>query len=345
MSSLNTAITQDHVRSLGLTGRDFLRELDFTAVEFNSLLDLAAQLKQSRKENREPELLKRRNLAAIFEKTSTRTRISFSVSMSDQGGNITFLDGASSQIGHKESPADTARVLSRIFDAIMFRGSEQAVVEELAQNSSVPVYNGLTDQWHPTQMLADFLTMREHQIDPNKSMSYCYLGDARSNMGNSLLIMGAIMGSDTRIVAPKELWPDQAVIDQAHGRAQESGAKITLTEDIAEGVTGAEFVHTDVWVSMGEPKEAWRERIELLKPYQVNQSVLDLAGPNAKAMHCLPAYHDSKTEIGAQIAKDFNLHGGVEITHDVFESPANISFDQAENRMHTIKSILVATLA
>jgi len=342
---MNADLTADHVRSLGLTGRDFLRELDFTAVELNSLLDLAARLKQLRKQGSEPALLQRKNLAAIFEKTSTRTRISFSVAMADQGGNTTFLDGASSQIGHKESPADTARVLSRIFDAIEFRGSEQAVVEELAQHSSVPVYNGLTDQWHPTQMLADFLTMREHQSNPQERLSYCYLGDARNNMGNSLLVMGAIMGADTRIVAPKVLWPDHSVIDQANALAQASGAKITLTEDITEGVSGAEFVHTDVWVSMGESKDVWQERIELLKPYQVNQKVLDLAASNAKAMHCLPAYHDTNTVIGAQIAQEFNLHGGIEITHEVFESPANIAFDQAENRMHTIKSILVATLA
>ena len=342
---MNADLTADHVRSLGLTGRDFLRELDFTAVELNSLLDLAARLKQLRKQGSEPALLQRKNLAAIFEKTSTRTRISFSVAMADQGGNTIFLDGASSQIGHKESPADTARVLSRIFDAIEFRGSEQAVVEELAQHSSVPVYNGLTDQWHPTQMLADFLTMREHQSNPQERLSYCYLGDARNNMGNSLLVMGAIMGADTRIVAPKVLWPDHSVIDQANALAQASGAKITLTEDITEGVSGAEFVHTDVWVSMGEAKDVWQERIELLKPYQVNQEVLDLAASNAKAMHCLPAYHDTNTVIGAQIAQEFNLHGGIEITHEVFESPANIAFDQAENRMHTIKSILVATLA
>ncbi len=342
---MSAALTRDHVRSLGLTGRDFLRELDFTAAELDSLLNLAAQLKRLRKEHTEPELLQRKNLAAIFEKTSTRTRISFSVAMSDQGGNTTFLDGSSSQIGHKESPADTARVLSRIFDAIEFRGSEQVVVEELAQYSQAPVYNGLTDQWHPTQMLADFLTMREHQINSSEQLSYCYLGDARSNMGNSLLTMGAIMGSDTRIVAPKALWPEQEVIDQAHERAKESGAKLTLTENLEEGVTGVEFVHTDVWVSMGEPKETWKERIELLKPYQVNQGVLDLAGPHAKAMHCLPAYHDTKTVMGAHIASDFDIPGGIEITHEVFESSANISFDQSENRMHTIKAILVATLA
>ena len=233
-------LTVDHIHSLGLTGRDFLCELDFTAKELDSLLQLAAQLKQARKDHTEPELLKRRNLAAIFEKTSTRTRISFSVAMSDQGGNTTFLDGATSQIGHKESPADTARVLSRVFDAIEFRGSDHSVVEELAEYSHVPVYNGLTDQWHPTQMLADFLTMREHQVDPGAQLSYCYLGDARSNMGNSLLIMGAIMGSDIRIVAPKALWPEQAVIDQAHKRAAESGASITLTEEVNEGVSGAE---------------------------------------------------------------------------------------------------------
>jgi ornithine carbamoyltransferase len=338
-------LTVDHIHSLGLTGRDFLCELDFTAKELDSLLQLAAQLKQARKDHTEPELLKRRNLAAIFEKTSTRTRISFSVAMSDQGGNTTFLDGATSQIGHKESPADTARVLSRVFDAIEFRGSDHSVVEELAEYSHVPVYNGLTDQWHPTQMLADFLTMREHQVDPGAQLSYCYLGDARSNMGNSLLIMGAIMGSDIRIVAPKALWPEKAVIDQAHKRAAESGASITLTEEVNEGVSGAEFIHTDVWVSMGEPKEVWTERIKLLQPYQVNQAVLDQARPGAKAMHCLPAYHDNKTLVGEQISRDFNLNGGLEITHEVFESPANIAFDQAENRMHTIKSILVATLA
>jgi len=342
---MNAELTVDHVRSLGLGGRDFLRELDFKAAELTSLLDLAGQLKALRREHREPELLRRKNMAAIFEKSSTRTRISFSVAMSDQGGSTTFLDGASAHVGHKESPADTARVLSRIFDAIEFRGSAQSVVEELAEFSSVPVYNGLTDQWHPTQMLADFLTMREHQIDPSEQLTYCYLGDARSNMGNSLLIMGAIMGADIRIVAPQELWPEQTVVDQAHERAQESGAKITITEDVSTGVTGAEFVHTDVWVSMGEPTEVWQQRIELLAPYQVNQRVLDLAGNGAKAMHCLPAYHDAKTVMGAQIVNDFNLHGGIEITHDVFESPANISFDQAENRMHTIKAILVATLA
>ena len=342
---MTAALTREDVRSLGLTDRDFLRELDFTAAQLNSILDLAVRLKQLRKEHNEPELLLHKNLAAIFEKTSTRTRISFSVAMNNQGGNTTFLDGSSSQIGHKESPADTARVLSRIFDAIGFRGSDQAVVEELAQYSRVPVYNGLTDQWHPTQMLADFLTMREHQDEPSEQISYCYLGDARNNMGNSLLIMGAIMGSDTRIVAPKALWPEQSVIDQAHERAQDSGARLTITEDLAQGVAGAEFVHTDVWVSMGEPKEVWQERIELLKPYQVNQAVLDLAGPRSKAMHCLPAYHDSKTVVGSQIIQEFNLDGGVEITHDVFESHANISFDQAENRMHTIKSLLVATLA
>jgi|TARA_B110000503_G_C7149217_1_gene414369 ornithine carbamoyltransferase len=342
---MTAALTREHVRSLGLTARDFLCELDFTSAQLNSVLDLAVQLKQLRKEHNEPELLLHKNLAAIFEKTSTRTRISFSVAMNDQGGNTTFLDGSSSQIGHKESPADTARVLSRLFDAIEFRGSDQAVVEELAQHSQVPVYNGLTDQWHPTQMLADFLTMREHQNEPGEQISYCYLGDARNNMGNSLLIMGAIMGSDTRIVAPKALWPEQSVIDQAQERARDSGAQLTITEDVAQGVAGAEFVHTDVWVSMGEPKEVWQERIELLKPYQVNQAVLDMAGPHSKAMHCLPAYHDSKTAVGAQISQEFNLDGGVEITHEVFESKANISFDQAENRMHTIKSLLVATLA
>jgi ornithine carbamoyltransferase len=337
-------LTIDSVRSLGLTGRDFLKETDFTATELTSLLDLAAALKAARAQGVEPQLLQGKNLAAIFEKTSTRTRIAFSVAMANQGGHTTFLDGSSSQIGHKESPADTARVLERLFDGIEYRGSEQSVVEELAFFSRVPVYNGLTDQWHPTQMLADFLTMQEHSIQ-SEQLSFCYLGDARFNMANSLLTMGAIMGADVRLVAPKTLWPDPGIVVSAQRIATGTGAKIQVTEDIESGVSGAEFVHTDIWVSMGEPKDVWAERISLLRDYQVNSKVMDIAGQQAKFMHCLPAYHDSKTLTGATIAKEFNLSEGIEVTHQVFESSANIAFDQAENRMHTIKAILVATLA
>ena len=343
---MNSAIplTIDSVRSLGLSGRDFLKETDFTPAELTSLLALAAALKDARAQGAEPRFLEDKNLAAIFEKTSTRTRIAFSVAMANQGGHTTFLDASSSQIGHKESPADTARVLERLFDAIEYRGTEQSVVEELARYSRVPVYNGLTDQWHPTQMLADFLTMQEHATASGQ-LSFCYLGDARFNMANSLLTMGALMGADVRLVAPKALWPDPSVISAAELIAVNTGARITVTEDIETGVRGAEFVHTDIWVSMGESKEVWTERIELLRGYQVNSEIMNLAGSNAKFMHCLPAYHDTQTVIGATIAEQFNMPNGIEVTHEVFESSANIAFDQAENRMHTIKSILVATLA
>ena len=337
-------ITVDFVRSLGLTGRDFLKETDFTPAELDSLIELAATLKSARKLGSEPVFLQGMNLAAIFEKTSTRTRIAFSVAMSDQGGNTTFLDSASSQIGHKESPADTARVLERLFDAIEYRGMEQSVVQELADFSRVPVYNGLTDQWHPTQMLADFLTMREFAREPER-LSYCYLGDCRFNMANSLLTMGALMGSDVRLVAPESLWPSPEIVVAATEIAEETGANIMITDDLEQGVAGAEFVHTDVWVSMGEPHEEWAARIELLRDYRVTSEVMSLAGEQAKFMHCLPAYHDSQTSVGSHIAQAFNLTDGVEVTHEVFESPANIAFDQAENRMHTIKAILVATLA
>ncbi len=344
MNTVPHGVTRDGVRALGLTGRDFLRELDFTQTELAALIDLAATLKSLRAHKNEPQFLSGMNLAAIFEKTSTRTRISFDVAMKNQGGSTTFLDASSSQIGHKESPADTARVLSRIFDAIEYRGSGQNIVTELAEYSDVPVYNGLTDEWHPTQMLADFLTMREHAQDPDH-LTYCYLGDARSNMGNSLLIMGAIMGSDVRIIAPESLWPDKDVIAAANQAAARSGATITVSDNPQEGVPGAEFIHTDVWVSMGEAKERWAERIELLRPYQVNQNLMSMAGEHSKFMHCLPAYHDTRTQVGADIARDFNFADGVEVTSGVFDSRANIAFDQAENRMHTIKAILVATLA
>lgn len=328
-----------------LSGRDFLKEIDFTSIELDGLLRLAADLKAQRRSGTEQQQLRGRQLAMIFEKTSTRTRISFEVAMRDQGGHVTVLDPASSQVGHKESIADTARVLARVFDAIEFRGASQQIVEELAQYSDVPVYNGLTDEWHPTQMLADFLTMREHTTEPSAPLRYAYLGDARSNMGNSLLVTGAMLGADVRIVAPQPLWPSDEVQAIARAHAATSGAALTLTEDVAEGVRGAEFVHTDVWVSMGEPSEVWAERVSLLTPYRVDASVMALTGnADAKFLHCLPAYHDEGTAVGRKIAAEFGITGGVEVSHEVFESAASIVFDQAENRMHTIKAILVATL-
>jgi ornithine carbamoyltransferase len=336
-------LSRDSIRALNLTGRDFLKESDFTPAELASLLELSAQLKSARLTKTEPKLLAGKNLAAIFEKTSTRTRIAFDIAMSEQGGFTTFLDAASSQIGHKESPADTARVLERLFDAIEYRGTEQSVVEELAHYSAVPVYNGLTNEWHPTQMLADFLTMREHAKNPDQ-LSYCFIGDARFNMANSLLTMGALMGADVRLVAPDSLLPSGEIVSAAENIAASTGAKILVTTDLEKGVSGVEFVHTDVWVSMGEPDDQWAQRIDLLRDYQVDSHVMDIAGQNAKFMHCLPAYHDSATSVGARVAREFNMPNGVEVTHDVFESKANIAFDQAENRMHTIKAILVATL-
>ncbi|MDQ5974330.1 MAG: ornithine carbamoyltransferase [Actinomycetota bacterium] len=328
-----------------LSGRDFLKEADFTSAELDTLLRLAADLKAQRRTGTEVPRLVGRQLAMIFEKTSTRTRISFEVAMRDQGGHVTVLDPASSQIGHKESVADTARVLARVFDAIEFRGASQASVEELAQYSDVPVYNGLTDEWHPTQMLADFLTMREHAADADAPLRYAYVGDARSNMGNSLLVMGAIMGADVRIVAPPDLWPSDEVQAIARSRGADTGARLTLTANLEEGLSGAEFVHTDVWVSMGEPAEVWAERVDLLRPYRIDEAAMALTGdPAAKFLHCLPAYHDQGTAVGRRIAADYGLPDGVEVSHGVFESPASIVFDQAENRMHTIKAILVATL-
>lgn len=331
---------------MNLTGRDFLKEADFSPAELDGLLTLAADLKAQRAAGTEVPRLTGKQLALIFEKTSTRTRISFEVAMRDQGGHVTVLDPSASQIGHKESIADTARVLSRIFDGIEYRGSAHANVEELARSADVPVFNGLTDEWHPTQMLADFLTMREHAQDPSAPLRYAYVGDARSNMGNSLLVMGAMMGADVRIIAPQQLWPSEEVQQMARDFADQTGARITLTDDPAVGLPGAEFVHTDVWVSMGEPKEVWAERVALLSPYRVDAALMDLTGdPSSKLMHCLPAYHDENTAVGRMIAEQFGITGGVEVTDEVFESPASIVFDQAENRMHTIKAVLVATLA
>ena len=329
---------------MNLTGRDLLKELDLSRAEFDYLISLAAELKAARREGREVRRLQGKIIALIFAKTSTRTRVAFEVAAYEQGAHVTVLDPQSSQIGHKESIADTARVLSRVYDAIQYRGASQAVVEELARHADVPVYNGLTDDWHPTQMLADVLTMREHAGDG--PLSYAYLGDARSNMGNSMLVTGAIIGADVRIVAPEALWPEQSVREAAAERAAESGARITLTEDPDEGVAGAQFLHTDVWVSMGEPSERWAERVELLRPYRVDAGMMARSGrPDTKFMHCLPAFHDEQTSVGLRVAEEFGIRGGVEVTDEVFESPASIVFDQAENRMHTIKALLVATLS
>lgn len=332
--------------SFNLRNRDFLKEIDFTTKELQFLLDLARDLKRAKYAGTEVQTMRGKNVALIFEKTSTRTRCAFEVACYDQGAHTTYLDPTSSQIGHKESAADTARVLSRFYDAIEFRGSAQATVETLAEYSDVPVYNGLTDEWHPTQMLADFLTMIEHgRGKPVNEIAYCYLGDARSNMGHSLYVMGAIMGADVRIAAPQALWPSEEIQQIAKKRAGVSGARLTLTEDPAEGLVGADYVHTDVWVSMGEAKEVWDQRVQLLKPYQVNAQALAATGnPHAKFMHCLPAFHDTNTIVGQDIADKTGMTGGLEVTNEVFESSYNIAFDQAENRLHTIKAILVATI-
>jgi ornithine carbamoyltransferase len=330
--------------AVDLRGRDFLKEVDFTRAEIRGLLDLAANLKIAGRFRTQH--LERKKLALIFEKTSTRTRAAFEVGAFNQGMMTTFLEPTTTQIGHKESVEDTARLLSRMYDGIQYRGKSQAVVETLAEFSPVPVFNGLTDEWHPTQMLADFLTMREHAgTDDESQISYAYLGDARNNMGNSLLVTGAILGSDVRLVAPKELWPEDTVVALAQKLAAESGAKITLTESVTDGVRGAQFLHTDVWVSMGEAKEVWAQRVELLRDYQVNLDVLkQTERADAKFMHCLPAYHDSNTTVGREMAEKFGMTNGIEVSSDLFDSSRNIAFDQAENRLHTIEAVLVATM-
>ncbi|MGP3922752.1 ornithine carbamoyltransferase [Streptomyces sp. 8N616] len=328
-----------------LTGRHFLKELDFTAEEFRHLVELAAELKAAKRAGTEVRRLRGRNIALVFEKTSTRTRCAFEVAAADQGASTTYLDPSGSQIGHKESVKDTARVLGRMFDAIEYRGHGQEVVEELAAHAGVPVFNGLTDEWHPTQMLADVLTMTEHSDEPLESLAFAYLGDARSNMGNSYLVTGALLGMDVRIVAPKQLWPAEEIVTRARELAATSGGRVTLTEDVAEGVRGAGFVATDVWVSMGEPKEVWDERIEVLRPYAVTMDMLRATGrPDVKFLHCLPAFHDLGTQVGREI---YERHGltSLEVTDEVFESEHSVVFDEAENRMHTIKAVLVATLA
>ncbi|WLI73894.1 ornithine carbamoyltransferase [Halomonas alkalicola] len=326
--------------------RSLLSLMHHSERELCYMLDLARDLKRAKYSGTEQQLLKGQNIALIFEKTSTRTRCAFEVAAYDQGANITFIDPGSSQIGHKESMKDTARVLGRMYDAIEYRGFKQEVVEELASYAGVPVYNGLTEEYHPTQMLADVMTMREHTQKPLHQISYAYVGDAHNNMGKSLLLIGAKLGMDVRIAAPKALWPSQEHIDACQRFAEESGATITLTEDPEAAVKGVDFIHTDVWVSMGEPVEAWGERIEQLLPYQVNSSLMQCSGnPRVKFMHCLPAFHNTETKIGKQVADQYpHLANGIEVTEEVFESPACIAFEQAENRMHTIKAVLVATL-
>jgi ornithine carbamoyltransferase len=330
--------------AIHLEGRHFLKELDFTAEEFRGLIDLAAELKAAKRAGAEVQRLRGRNIVLIFEKSSTRTRCSFEVAAADQGASTTYLDPSGSHIGSKESARDTARVLGRMFDAIEFRGDGQHVVEELAAHAGVPVYNGLTDDWHPTQMLADVLTMKEHSDKPLEELSFAYLGDARFNMGNSYLVTGALLGMDVRIVAPKAYWPAEEVVAQAREAAAASGATITLTEDVAEGVRGADFVATDVWVSMGEPKEVWDERIKALAPYAVTMDVLRATGnPRVKFLHCLPAFHDLGTTVAREIHERHGLTE-LEVSDEVFESEHSVVFDEAENRMHTIKAVMVATL-
>ncbi|MFD4124513.1 ornithine carbamoyltransferase [Streptomyces globisporus] len=331
--------------AIDLTGRHFLKELDFTSEEFLGLVALAAELKAAKKAGVEVQRLRGKNIALIFEKTSTRTRCAFEVAAADQGAFTTYLDPAGSQMGHKESVKDTARVLGRMFDGIEYRGDSQQAVEELAAHGGVPVFNGLTDDWHPTQMLADVLTMTECREGALAGTAFAYLGDARFNMGNSYLITGALLGLDVRIVAPEAYWPDEAVVARARKLAEASGAKITLTGDVAQGVAGADFVATDVWVSMGEPKEVWAERIAALGPYAVTMDVLRATGnPDVKFLHCLPAFHDLGTQVGRDIHARYGLTE-LEVSDEVFESPHSVVFDQAENRMHTIKAVLVATLA
>ena len=329
--------------AFNLRNRSFVKEVDFTPKEWKFLLDLAAELKVAKYAGSEQPRLTGKNIALIFEKTSTRTRTAFEVAAHDQGAHVTYLDPSGSQIGHKESMKDTARVLGRIFDGIEYRGFGQDIVEELAQYAGVPVWNGLTDQFHPTQILADFLTMQEHSDKPLHEVSYCYFGDARNNMGDSLMVGGAKMGMDVRLCGPKHLWPDPELVKECKAVAKETGGKVTLTDDPAVGAKGVDFLYTDVWVSMGEAESAWEERIKLLKPYQVNAALVKKTGnPKVKFMHCLPAYHDRNTEVGEEIFEKYGLDG-LEFTNDVFESERAVVWDQAENRMHTIKAIMVAT--
>ena len=329
---------------MDIKGRNFLKLLDFTPEEINGLVELAARLKADKKAGREKQMLKGKNIVLLFEKDSTRTRCAFEVGAYDQGAQVTYLGPTGSQMGKKESIADTARVLGRMYDGIEYRGFGQAIVEELARYAGVPVWNGLTNEFHPTQILADFLTMMEHTDKPLNKVTFAYLGDARFNMGNSLMVGGAKMGMDVRIVAPKELQPDAELVATCKAIAEETGATVTITDNVEEGVKGCDFLYTDVWVSMGEPAEVWAERIKLLTPYQVNKRAMELTGnKNCKFMHCLPAYHNLETQVGRDVYKQFGMNG-LEVTEEVFESENSIVFDEAENRMHTIKAVMVATL-
>jgi ornithine carbamoyltransferase len=332
--------------AFNLKNRSFLKEIDFEPSELRYLLRLSEALKMAKYAGTEARRLEGKEIALIFEKTSTRTRSAFEVAAYDEGAHVTYLDPSGSQLGHKESIADTAEVLGRMYDAIELRGNRQAEIEALAAHAHVPVYNGLTDEWHPTQMLADFLTMHEASHKPYDAISYAFVGDCRFNMGRSLLVMGALMGSDVRLAGPGELHPPKDVVQVAEDIASRTGARITITEDPAEAVSGVDFIHTDVWVSMGEPKDVWAERVRVLTPYQVNAHLLEQSGNKAvKFMHCLPAFHDTNTTVGKEIMEHTGMTAGLEVTDEVFQSSASIVFDQAENRLHTIKAVLVATLA
>lgn len=332
---------------VNLRHRSFLKELDFTPAELSHLIERSKQLKAAKRDGAERQNLKGKNIALVFEKDSTRTRCAFEVAAYDQGAHVTYLGSTGSHVGAKESVKDTARVLGRMYHAIGYRGFGQNVVETLAAYAGVPVYNGMTNEFHPTQLLADLLTMMEHSEKPLDEVAYCYLGDARFNMGNSLMVGGCLMGMDVRICAPKSLWPDERLVVQCRQIAAQTDARLTLTDDLSEGVNDVDFVHTDVWVSMGEPDAVWAERIALLKPYQVTARTMEMTGnPNARFMHCLPAFHNGETRIGRQVAEKFGFGGnGMEVTEEVFESGCSIVFDQAENRMHTIKAVMVATLS
>jgi ornithine carbamoyltransferase len=330
--------------SLNLKNRSFLKLLDFEKRDIVYLLDLARDLKRAKYAGNEIQRLRGKNIVLIFAKASTRTRCAFEVAAYDQGAHVTYLDPAGSHLGKKESIKDTARVLGRMYDAIEYRGDAQQIVEELAAHAGVPVFNGLTDEYHPTQVCADLMTMREYAPQPWHEFSYAYVGNARSNMGNSLMIAGCLMGMDVRIAAPLKLWPSEDVIEQARKLERQNGGRLTLTEDPKEAVAGVQFIHTDVWLSMGEPDHAWAQRIELLKPYQVNAELMAAsANPRVRFMHCLPAFHNLDTDVGREIYAKFGIDA-MEVTEDVFESPAGIQFEQAENRVHSIKALLVATL-
>jgi ornithine carbamoyltransferase len=331
--------------SFNLRNRSLLTVQDYTQREFRYLLDLARDLKRAKYARTEQKHLDGKEICLIFEKTSTRTRCAFEVACYDQGANVTYLDPSGSQIGHKESFKDTARVLGRMYDAIEYRGASQGGVETLAKYAGVPVFNGLTDEYHPTQMLADVMTMREHSDKPISDIKYAFLGDTRNNMGHSLMIVGCLMGMDVRICGPRKLWPSNEFVSIARDLENRYGGTLTITDDVSQAVNGVDYIHTDVWVSMGEPKEVWKDRIELLRPYQVNLELMKAsANPHVKFMHCLPAFHDTETTLGKQIAENYGISNGLEVTNDVFESEYNLAFEQAENRMHTIKAILVATL-